>query len=123
MIVASVRTEPAFGFMVIALIIIIGPPVAQKLRLPGLIGLWIGGALVDPSVMFPGPTLRLALGLSVALIVGKAAAAWITGRLNHFSTAEVGLMFSLSAAQAQRRWRRRSSGWSPDCTVTRSSTP
>jgi Kef-type K+ transport system membrane component KefB len=58
------------------------------------------GLLVDPSVMFSGPTLRLALGLSVALIVGKSAAAWITGRVNHFSRAEVGLMFSLSAAQA-----------------------
>jgi Kef-type K+ transport system membrane component KefB len=58
------------------------------------------GLLVDPSVMFSGPTLRLALGLSVALIVGKAAAAWITGRVNHFTTPEVGLMFSLSAAQA-----------------------
>jgi hypothetical protein len=49
MIVASVRTEPAFGLMVIALIIIFGPLVAQKLRLPGLIGLLIGRCCVDRS--------------------------------------------------------------------------
>jgi hypothetical protein len=58
------------------------------------------GLLVDPSVMFTFSTLRIALGLALALIVGKAAAAWITGRLNGFSKAEVGLMFSLSTAQA-----------------------
>lgn len=58
------------------------------------------GLLVDPSVMFAADTMRLALGLSVALIIGKATAAWVTGRINGFSRAEVGLMFSLSSAQA-----------------------
>lgn len=58
------------------------------------------GLLVDPSVMFQGSTLRLALGLAAALIVGKALAALVTGRMSGFSTSEVGLMFSLSSAQA-----------------------
>ncbi|MFW2383560.1 MAG: cation:proton antiporter [Acidimicrobiales bacterium] len=58
------------------------------------------GLLVDPSVMFRAATLRIALGLAAALIVGKAVAAIITGRIFKFSRAEVGLMFSLSSAQA-----------------------
>ena len=58
------------------------------------------GLLVDPSVMFAADTMRLALGLSVALIVGKATAAWVTSRIHRFSSAEAGLMFSLSSAQA-----------------------
>jgi Kef-type K+ transport system membrane component KefB len=58
------------------------------------------GLLVDPSVMFGGSTLRIAAGLAVALVIGKAAAAWLTGRIYGFSAAEVGLMFSLSTAQA-----------------------
>ncbi|MGI9596932.1 MAG: cation:proton antiporter, partial [Acidimicrobiales bacterium] len=58
------------------------------------------GLLVDPSVMFGGSTLRIAAGLAVALVVGKAAAAWITGRIYRFSAGEVGLVFALSTAQA-----------------------
>ncbi|MGI9616665.1 MAG: cation:proton antiporter [Acidimicrobiales bacterium] len=58
------------------------------------------GLLVDPSVMFEGSTLRIAIGLAAALVVGKAAAAWTTGRIYDFSKPEVGLMFSLSTAQA-----------------------
>ena len=58
------------------------------------------GLLVDPAVMFLWSTLRIAIGLAVALLVGKAAAAWITGKLYKYSKAEVGLVFSLSAAQA-----------------------
>ncbi|MGI9596941.1 MAG: cation:proton antiporter [Acidimicrobiales bacterium] len=58
------------------------------------------GLLVDPSVMFEGSTLRIAAGLAVALVVGKAIAAGLTGRIYGFSGAEVGLMFSLSTAQA-----------------------
>lgn len=51
MIVASVQSEPAFSFMVLALTIIIGPLVAQKLRLPGLIGLLIAGAVIGPNML------------------------------------------------------------------------
>ncbi len=58
------------------------------------------GILVDPEVMFSASTLRLAAGLGAALLIGKAAAAWLTGRIYKFSASEVGLMFSLSAAQA-----------------------
>ncbi|MEA2002704.1 MAG: cation:proton antiporter [Actinomycetota bacterium] len=58
------------------------------------------GILVDPEVMFSASTLRLAAGLGAALLIGKAAAAWLTGRIYRFSVAEVGLMFSLSSAQA-----------------------
>jgi nucleotide-binding universal stress UspA family protein len=58
------------------------------------------GILVDPEVMFTGSTIRLALGLGAALLIGKAVAAWLTGRIYRFSVPEVGLMFSLSSAQA-----------------------
>ncbi|MBT4983055.1 MAG: cation:proton antiporter, partial [Ilumatobacter sp.] len=58
------------------------------------------GLLFDPEVMFVAETLRLAAGFAVALVVGKAAAAWLSGRLFGLDRAEVGLMFSISVAQA-----------------------
>ncbi|HSP26930.1 MAG TPA: cation:proton antiporter, partial [Ilumatobacteraceae bacterium] len=58
------------------------------------------GLLFDPEVMFVWSTIRLALGFVVALIVGKAIAAWLTGRIFGLATAEVGLLFSMSVAQA-----------------------
>lgn len=39
------------------------------------------GLLFDPGVMFEWSTIRLALGFVVALIFGKAIAAWLTGRI------------------------------------------
>ncbi len=58
------------------------------------------GILFDPEVMFTVETLRLAVGFVGALIVGKAAAAWLSGRLFGLDVAEIGLMFSMSIAQA-----------------------
>lgn len=58
------------------------------------------GLLFDPEVMFVWPTIRLALGFVVALVVGKAIAAWLTGRIFGLATAEIGLLFSMSVAQA-----------------------
>jgi Kef-type K+ transport system membrane component KefB len=58
------------------------------------------GLIFDPAVMFEWTTIRLALGFVTALIVGKAIAAWITGRLFGFVQAEIGLLFSMSVAQA-----------------------
>ncbi len=58
------------------------------------------GLLFDPEVMFVWPTIRLALGFVAALVVGKAIAAAITGRIFGLGRAEVGLLFSMSVAQA-----------------------
>lgn len=58
------------------------------------------GLLFDPEVMFDWSTIRLALGFVAALVVGKAVAAWITGRIFGLARAEVGLLFSMSVAQA-----------------------
>jgi hypothetical protein len=58
------------------------------------------GLLFDPEVMFVAETLRLALGFTVALVAGKTIAAWLTGRIFHLSSTEVGLMLSISVAQA-----------------------
>jgi Kef-type K+ transport system membrane component KefB len=58
------------------------------------------GLLFDPQVVSEWSTIRLALGFVAALIVGKALAAWITGRLFGLGRAEVGLLFSMSVAQA-----------------------
>jgi len=58
------------------------------------------GLLFDPEVMFEWSTIRLALGFVAALVAGKAIAAWITGRIFGLGAAEVGLMFSMSVAQA-----------------------
>lgn len=58
------------------------------------------GLLFDPEVMFVWPTIRLALGFVAALVVGKAVAAWLTGVVFRLKAAEVGLLFSMSVAQA-----------------------
>jgi Kef-type K+ transport system membrane component KefB len=58
------------------------------------------GLLFDPVVMFTSATIQLALWLSLALVVGKLAAAWLTGRLFRLNRAEAGLLFTISVAQA-----------------------
>jgi hypothetical protein len=58
------------------------------------------GLLFDPAVMFTAATIQLALWLSLALVVGKLLAAWLTGRLFRLSRAEAGLLFTVSVAQA-----------------------
>jgi len=58
------------------------------------------GLLFDPVVMFTSATIQLALWLSLALMIGKLVAAWLTGRLFRLRSAEAGLLFSVSVAQA-----------------------
>jgi Kef-type K+ transport system membrane component KefB len=58
------------------------------------------GLMFDPAVMFKPSTIVLALLLSAALVAGKAAAAWLTGRVFRLTRAESGLLFSVSVAQA-----------------------
>ena len=58
------------------------------------------GLILDPGVMVKGETLGLAGLFIVACLGGKALAAAISARLFHFSRAQAGLLFSLSAAQA-----------------------
>lgn len=58
------------------------------------------GLMFDPKVMFKPSTIMLTLWLSIALVVGKAAAAWLTGRVFRLTQAEIGLLFSVSVAQA-----------------------
>jgi Kef-type K+ transport system membrane component KefB/nucleotide-binding universal stress UspA family protein len=58
------------------------------------------GLLFDPAVMFTPATMQLAVWLSLALVIGKLVAAWLTGWLFRLSRAEAGLLFSVSVAQA-----------------------
>jgi Kef-type K+ transport system membrane component KefB len=54
----QVQAEPAFGFMVIGLVIVFGPLLAERLRLPGLLGLLLGGALIGPNMLGVLPSFR-----------------------------------------------------------------
>jgi Kef-type K+ transport system membrane component KefB len=58
------------------------------------------GLLFDPAVMAQWDTIRLAIGFSAALVLGKAIAAILTGRIFGLARAEVGLLWSMSVAQA-----------------------
>jgi Kef-type K+ transport system membrane component KefB len=58
------------------------------------------GFLFDPVVMFTWATMKLAIGFTVALLVGKLVAALLTGRIFRLEPAEVGLLGSVSVAQA-----------------------
>ena len=48
---ADLQAEPTFGFTIIGLIVVFGPIIAEKLRLPGLLGLLVGGALIGPNML------------------------------------------------------------------------
>jgi Kef-type K+ transport system membrane component KefB len=51
MINISAIDSPIFGYLLLGLIIIFGPSIAERFRLPGLLGLLIGGALVGPNML------------------------------------------------------------------------
>jgi Kef-type K+ transport system membrane component KefB len=48
---AAVQVGPAFGFTIVGLIIVFGPLVAERLRLPGLLGLLAFGASIGPNML------------------------------------------------------------------------
>jgi Na+:H+ antiporter len=58
------------------------------------------GLLLDPSVMFTGETLKLALWICLVALGGKAIACWLAGFILGFSRPERALMFTLTAPQA-----------------------
>ena len=58
------------------------------------------GLSINPALLFDIDTLSLALLFTGFVVVGKSAAAVITGRIFKFSWNEVGLMSSLSFGQA-----------------------
>ena len=58
------------------------------------------GMLINPRVLFLPKTMLIALVFFLALGAGKYLAAWLAGRRNKFSSGEIGLMFSLTIAQA-----------------------
>ena len=58
------------------------------------------GLLIDLRVLANLHTLALAAVFLACVVGGKAIAAIVAGRLDHFSRAEVGVMFSLTVAQA-----------------------
>ena len=69
----QLQAEPAFGFMVVGLIIVFGPLIAERMRLPGLLGLLVLGAAVGPNVadLFPTfTTLRSIGNIGVLYLTG-----------------------------------------------------
>ncbi len=58
------------------------------------------GMLLNPAVLFHATTLKLALAFAAALTIGKLAAAVVAGWRFRFSWAEIGVVFSLTIAQA-----------------------
>jgi Kef-type K+ transport system membrane component KefB len=48
---SAVQSGPAFGFTIVELIIVFGPLVGERLRLPGLLGLLTFGAVVGPNML------------------------------------------------------------------------
>ena len=48
---SEVQQGPAFGFTVVALMVVFGPLIATRLRMPGLLGLLLGGALIGPNML------------------------------------------------------------------------
>ncbi|HBX68806.1 MAG TPA: hypothetical protein DEH25_05330 [Chloroflexi bacterium] len=58
------------------------------------------GMLINPRVLFLPKTMAIAAVFLLALAAGKYLAAWSAGRRYKFSSGEIGLMFSLTIAQA-----------------------
>ena len=51
MIDEAVRSGIAFSLAVLGLVVIFAPLIAERLRIPGLVGLLVGGALIGPNVL------------------------------------------------------------------------
>ena len=51
MIDEAIRNGPAFTLMVVGLVVIFAPLIAERFRIPGLLGLLIGGALIGPNML------------------------------------------------------------------------
>ena len=58
------------------------------------------GMIIDPSKLTEAETLALGAASLAVVVVGKYAAAWVAGRLGSETRDEVGLVFSLTVAQA-----------------------
>jgi Kef-type K+ transport system membrane component KefB len=58
------------------------------------------GLLIDPSVLADPDTLGLAAVFLGVVLIGKASAALLVGRLQGFNRPAIGVMFGLSAGQA-----------------------
>jgi Kef-type K+ transport system membrane component KefB len=44
-------TGPAFPFLILFLVIVLGPMIIERFRVPGIIGLLLGGLLIGPNVL------------------------------------------------------------------------
>jgi Kef-type K+ transport system membrane component KefB len=51
MIDEAVRSGVAYALMILAVVVIFAPLIAERLHLPGLLGLLIGGVLIGPNVL------------------------------------------------------------------------
>lgn len=51
MIRETLQSGPIYSYLLLGLIIIFGPLIAERLRMPGLLGLLIGGALIGPNML------------------------------------------------------------------------
>jgi Kef-type K+ transport system membrane component KefB len=51
MITEAIRNDPTFSFLVLGIVLIFAPLIAERLRMPGLLGLLIGGALIGPHML------------------------------------------------------------------------
>lgn len=59
------------------------------------------GMMTDPTAFLSGPrTLLVAAGVTLVAYLSKFVAAWVTGRLFHYSRDELGAAYGLSHAQA-----------------------
>jgi Kef-type K+ transport system membrane component KefB len=106
----SVGVEPIIGAFFAGLAlnrrVAEGSPLAAQVRFFGanfLVPLFLisVGMLVDPAVLLSdAETMRRAMAFTAAVVVGKLAAAVVTGRLYRFDRIEVASLFSLSVAQA-----------------------
>ncbi len=47
----AVQSGPAFGFTVVGLVIVFGPLLAERIKLPGLLGLLLLGAAIGPNML------------------------------------------------------------------------
>ena len=69
-ITLTAPTGGAWEFLVLFLVVIVGPPIMQRARIPGLVGLLLGGLVIGPhglKLIDPGSTTIPDLG-SVGLL-------------------------------------------------------
>jgi Kef-type K+ transport system membrane component KefB len=108
---AGVQSSPAFGFTIVGLVIVFGPLVAERLRLPGLLGLLAFGAVIGPNMLdvlprFTGLQAVGSIGVLYLIFLAGCSSIWSRSLATRIISGGFGLFTALHADGPRHRGAR-----------------